>query len=155
MGKVKRKPKMLVGSDPYEKKPLPAGGDAAMEGADGAADAAASAAESVADLTKGQLKSRHHTEWKRLRHSIQELGKEKRRLSNKDRDEKHEKKVLRKHIIELKEEMDARHKREVEAWDRAREEKQREEELKAADAAKPKLSAKDQAALKNMFAHLM
>ena len=73
---------------------------------------------SVAGLTKGELQKRQHNEWKSLRRSLEELAKEKRKLSSKDFDEKREKKVMRKHMIQLKEDMDEKHKNELEEFDR-------------------------------------
>ena len=116
MGKVKKQPKFKQEINPYVKAPQK-GTDAEMgEGED--ATAAADMGEPIADLSKGKLKNRQHTEWKRLRHSLEELAKEKRKLKNKDFDEKREKKILGKHMNEMRESMQARHKAELEEWDR-------------------------------------
>eukprot|EP00754_Rhynchopus_humris_P034452 Rhum_TRINITY_DN15783_c0_g1::Rhum_TRINITY_DN15783_c0_g1_i1::g.162088::m.162088 len=116
---------------------------------------ATSKAPSIAGLTKGELQKRQHNEWKSLRRSLEELGKEKRKLSNKEFDEKREKKVMRKHMIQLKEDMDEKHKNELEEFDRQKEATQRAAELEESEKCKPKLSTKEQEALKNMFAHLL
>ena len=125
--------------------------------------------EEIKKMTKGELQKKQNMEWKKLRKTLADLAKEKKTYSNKDTDEKKEKKVLRKHMIELKEQMEERHKRELEEWDRfvvslfylnsystkknnknrRLEEEKNQKELDSIQA--PKLSTSEQARLKQMF----
>eukprot|EP01060_Flectonema_neradi_P009744 TRINITY_DN16949_c0_g1_i2.p1 TRINITY_DN16949_c0_g1~~TRINITY_DN16949_c0_g1_i2.p1 ORF type:complete len:137 (+),score=34.96 TRINITY_DN16949_c0_g1_i2:66-476(+) len=105
--------------------------------------------EELKTMTKGQLQKRQNMEWKKLRKTLGDLAKEKRTYSNKDAEEKKEKKVLRKHMIELKEQMEERHKQELEEWDRKADEARNEKQLSEIQA--PKLSTAEQARLKQML----
>eukprot|EP01065_Artemidia_motanka_P052607 TRINITY_DN9555_c0_g1_i1.p1 TRINITY_DN9555_c0_g1~~TRINITY_DN9555_c0_g1_i1.p1 ORF type:complete len:170 (+),score=76.56 TRINITY_DN9555_c0_g1_i1:60-512(+) len=103
-------------------------------------------------MTKGKLKKRQHGEWKKLRASLAELAKEKRTYSNHDHDEKRERKLLRKKIIELKDDMRDRHQQELVSLETAAEETRARAQVSA--VVHPRVSAQQRDQLQAMFAHL-
>eukprot|EP01062_Namystynia_karyoxenos_P066103 TRINITY_DN60114_c0_g1_i1.p2 TRINITY_DN60114_c0_g1~~TRINITY_DN60114_c0_g1_i1.p2 ORF type:complete len:195 (+),score=110.53 TRINITY_DN60114_c0_g1_i1:84-587(+) len=165
MGRIKKQPKLkrkkqavvaaaaaaarqALGAAPA----APGGGDVDMGGVDLGTSATPAGQVMRLPPTKGKLLKRQRAEWKQLRTSLTELHKEKRTYSNRDLEEKRERKMLRKKIHELRDEMKERHEQERAAFDGAREEKQAREEVAA--VVQPKLSAKQHKQLQSMFAHL-
>ncbi|KAJ9462731.1 hypothetical protein DIPPA_10661 [Diplonema papillatum] len=117
MGKTKKAKKARAKDEPYDASF--AGSLAKLE-AEGDVAAITDQKEDVKGMTKGELQRRQYLEWKRLRSTLLELGKEKRSYSNSDPAEKREKKDLRKYMIGLKTAMQERHQKELETWDTTR-----------------------------------